>query len=580
MANFSEVRAAIESEDDAKILKAADAALASSDDADLTHVKVAALIKLDRFSEALALLESSPNSQEEELLFEKAYCLYKTFRNAESLECLDRLRKKFGSQSAGVDHLELQVDDPLKTEIVSNVYAAYSGAELALGPAAVQDIQVADKRVDEETYEIIYNRACIQIGKGNIEDAEGLLRDAFRVGRQVMVGEGCSEEEIRKELLIVELQLAYVLQRRRKFAEALKANTAAALLTYRSSGCDLGLHAVACNNIVALRGANDLFDSIKRHRSCFAHGVDQKLTSAQRRTMTANASILSALTKKYSKSKDLAKKLVTDFTDDGTGGLLLAGIMAMEKKGMPKAFEELKSQAASHSDSFVLALALAQQYITNGMLKEAMNALDDFSKSAPKAILYSPGFLSLITWLKAECGKVEAANELIEKASTYLLSLEKPGDNTMRKSIATFKLNAGVADPARDYEGIVKKHSGDMEAIAGLVLAYADRDLAAADQYRSHLPDLDQLIGRSGGVDVDALEAMTMPAQNAAKKREAPEESVTAKKTSSKRKRKPLKNFDPAVQPDPERWLPKYERSSYKKKQKKGEVSRGPQGAS
>lgn len=49
-----------------------------------------------------------------------------------------------------------------------------------------------------------------------------------------------------------------------------------------------------------------------------------------------------------------------------------------------------------------------------------------------------------------------------------------------------------------------------------------------------------------------------------------------------KKKRKPLlpKNYDPSVPPDPERWLPKYERSSYKAKGKrKQQLLKGPQGA-
>lgn len=51
-----------------------------------------------------------------------------------------------------------------------------------------------------------------------------------------------------------------------------------------------------------------------------------------------------------------------------------------------------------------------------------------------------------------------------------------------------------------------------------------------------------------------------------------------------KRKTKVPKNADPKVLPDPERWLPKYERSTYKRREKKRDrernVGRGTQGAS
>lgn len=57
------------------------------------------------------------------------------------------------------------------------------------------------------------------------------------------------------------------------------------------------------------------------------------------------------------------------------------------------------------------------------------------------------------------------------------------------------------------------------------------------------------------------------------------------RKRAHKRKRKIIlpKNFDPKVPPDPERWLPKQERSAYKKKLNKKhrdrDIGRGTQGA-
>uniref|UniRef100_A0A0M3KBF0 Signal recognition particle subunit SRP72 n=1 Tax=Anisakis simplex TaxID=6269 RepID=A0A0M3KBF0_ANISI len=62
------------------------------------------------------------------------------------------------------------------------------------------------------------------------------------------------------------------------------------------------------------------------------------------------------------------------------------------------------------------------------------------------------------------------------------------------------------------------------------------------------------------------------------------EEVVTGKLRKRKRKRKVIlpKNYDPKVPPDPERWLPKQERTAYKKKlnkrHKDREIGRGTQG--
>lgn len=63
------------------------------------------------------------------------------------------------------------------------------------------------------------------------------------------------------------------------------------------------------------------------------------------------------------------------------------------------------------------------------------------------------------------------------------------------------------------------------------------------------------------------------------------QEIITGKKRAHKRKRKVIlpKNFDPKVPPDPERWLPKQERTAYRKKLNKKhrdrDIGRGTQGA-
>ncbi len=55
------------------------------------------------------------------------------------------------------------------------------------------------------------------------------------------------------------------------------------------------------------------------------------------------------------------------------------------------------------------------------------------------------------------------------------------------------------------------------------------------------------------------------------------------RRKNRKRKKKIPKNADPDITPDPERWLPKFERSTYKKKKdkraKERDIGRGTQGA-
>ncbi|KAI6218862.1 Signal recognition particle subunit SRP72 [Aphelenchoides fujianensis] len=97
----------------------------------------------------------------------------------------------------------------------------------------------------------------------------------------------------------------------------------------------------------------------------------------------------------------------------------------------------------------------------------------------------------------------------------------------------------------------------------------------------------------SAGMSVDELEnaEWALYGQKYQKRRDgkgkevvADSEIVTGKLRKHKKKRKPRlpKNYDPNVQPDPERWLPKRERAAYKKKLNKKfkdrDIGRGTQG--
>lgn len=55
---------------------------------------------------------------------------------------------------------------------------------------------------------------------------------------------------------------------------------------------------------------------------------------------------------------------------------------------------------------------------------------------------------------------------------------------------------------------------------------------------------------------------------------------IVRKKKHHKRKTKLPKNYDPKIVPDPERWLPKYERTGFRKKRDRRvkEVMKGSQG--
>lgn len=58
-------------------------------------------------------------------------------------------------------------------------------------------------------------------------------------------------------------------------------------------------------------------------------------------------------------------------------------------------------------------------------------------------------------------------------------------------------------------------------------------------------------------------------------------ELIQKKKAKRKRKGKLPKNYDPHMPPDPERWLPRHERTGYRKKKdrRNKDIGKGTQGA-
>nr|KJB60979.1 hypothetical protein B456_009G334100 [Gossypium raimondii] len=146
-------------------------------------------------------------------------------------------------------------------------------------------------------------------------------------------------------------------------------------------------------------------------------------------------------------------------------------------------------------------------------------------------------------------------------------------------------LLARAQEAAHLYEELVKSN-GNIEALVGLITTVAHANVEKAEAYEKQLKSLPGL----KGVDVDALEktsgAKPVDGASRAGLAEAQEDGKTKEKSKKKRKRKPRypKGFDPAnpgPPPDPERWLPKRERSSYrpKRKDKRAAQVRGSQGA-
>jgi signal recognition particle subunit SRP72 len=136
-------------------------------------------------------------------------------------------------------------------------------------------------------------------------------------------------------------------------------------------------------------------------------------------------------------------------------------------------------------------------------------------------------------------------------------------------------------------EELRKANPRNPKVIAQLISAYSQIDPKKANEMMKELPSIETEIA---SVDVEALEESNWSLGAKYVKKTVKAEASPApgaldkdKKKPKKKRRKILpKNYDPSVDPDPERWLPRWQRSTFKKKKDKRaaqSVGRGTQGA-
>lgn len=261
--------------------------------------------------------------------------------------------------------------------------------------------------------------------------------------------------------------------------------------------------------------------------------------------------------------------------------LLQAAVLVRENKAAKA--EELLGQCAEKfpEKSKLLLSARAQIAASASHPHVAAESLSKISD-----IQHFPATVATIVALKERAGDNDGAAAVLDSAIKWW-SNSMTEDNKLSilmPEAASFKLRHGQEEEAsRLYEEIVKNHRST-DALVGLVTTLARVNVEKAETYEKQLKPLPGL----KAVDVDNLEKTSgaKPMEGSAAAASSMQEEVKKEKAKRKRKRKPKypKGFDPAnpgPPPDPERWLPRRERSSYrpKRKDKRAAQIRGSQGA-
>ncbi|KAE8692312.1 SRP72 RNA-binding domain isoform 2 [Hibiscus syriacus] len=546
-------------------------------DEDAIRCKVVALMKADKIEDALSAIQSAQKVSFD-FSFYKAYCLYRQNKLDEALKLLEKQDKtqprmllesqilyRLGKMDACVDicrNLQKAKIDSLEINLVAGLVSAGKASE-------VQGTLDTIKIKATSSFELAYNIACSLIEGNKLKDAEQLLLTARRIGQETLTEENLADEDIENELAPIAVQLAYVHQLLGQTQEAVGAYTD---IINRNMADEPSL-AAAVNNLIAVKGPKDISDSLRKldrlkekdsQKFELAHAIDLKLSPKQKETLYSNRVLLLLHANKMDQARELVSVLPEMFPDSVMPVLLQAAVLVRENKA-GKAEEMLGQFAEAFPEkSKIILLARAQVAAAAGHPQIAAESL-----AKVPDIQHMPATVATLVTLK------ERAGDIMDNQLSVIM-----------REAASFKLRHGKEEEAAHlYEELVKGH-GDIEALVGLITTVARVNVEKAEAYEKQLKPLPGL----KGVDVDALEKTSgaKPVDGASRGgiADAQEDGKIKEKPKKKRKRKPRypKGFDPAnpgPPPDPERWLPKRERSSYrpKRKDKRAAQVRGSQGA-
>ncbi|XP_023323895.1 signal recognition particle subunit SRP72 isoform X1 [Eurytemora carolleeae] len=547
------------------------------------HCKIVAMIHTGKFQDALKQIDAG--KLDLDLSFEIAYCHYRLNELEKSLKVIQ------GVKNPELKHDELKAQILYKLEMFDDCFSLYRNiiknstdefeTERKTNISAVA-AQVADPDTiltdQTETYELRYNCGCGLAAVGEYDQAEVELVAAESQARQFLAEEGDSAEDIEQEVGIIRVQLAYVLQKQGKEKEAQNIYNS----VLKSKPDDIGLVAVASNNLLAINRDQNIFDSKKRIKAATAEGLDQKLTRKQRNMIQRNQVLLAMFTAQVDLCKQLVDQLDNNILTDRQ--LIIAGVLAKSGKYV-EAVEQLEGTSSPEN-----TLTAVQVLLTAGEVTKAVSKLEGL----PVDWKYKHGVLSTLVSLYLSIQDRNSAATLLKEATEW--NMKKKVSNTKEMSIvwrktAEFHLKSGEASvAAKSLEEMLKVKS-DLRTLAQLVLAYAKFDLNKAMQAAKKLPAFDE---DTLNIDIQALEdsAFSMGKNlkrapitpRTPKKDEG--EGVVKKKNKKKKKRLP-KNYNPNVTPDPERWIPRKERTGLKylpgqrkirKDKRKGEKFTGAQG--
>ncbi|EAW10468.1 signal recognition particle subunit SRP72 [Aspergillus clavatus NRRL 1] len=593
-------RASIDDHDE--LLRSANAELSrSKSDLHAQHVKVVALLKLDRYEDCLRVFEENGEALKKKAALEYAYALYKLNRSDEAISVVSGL-----TSGRGANHLEAQASYRAeKFTRTAQLYEDLAKDKASLGHEEndlrinswAADAQLQWKgypeyvrhtrptRDDLEAFETVYNAACLSIAKGDFAQAEMLLKRAKELCR---TSEDLTPEDRAAELLPISVQQLYVLIRQGKSEEA---ESVLKEISVKDIS-EFSTRKIAQHNITLVRdtAANPYVLYKALHETPDSTDSD-KLFDYQNNVMMGNSHAADLLVQKYdgiirSASKVLSKAPYPS-TEARTNliSVYSAAAHAQGQTGL-KALKSTLPVLERRPKDVGLVLTAVQLYVSAGnttsaisTLEKLLQNLDESISEQEQDVRFNPGLLTvLISLYKLEGRKVQIRSELA-KAAKHWRNRAEASQPLLRDAGASLLHSSDPADLTLSgdiFKDLYQKNTNDRFAVAGYVASQATLDYAKIESQLNTLPAVEDLIA---DVDIAALEQAGVSPSSAtaaaaaaaiAGARKRPSGGDQARAAKRVRKSRLPKEYDPSKTPDPERWLPLRDRSTYRPKGRKG----------
>ncbi|RZC41332.1 signal recognition particle subunit SRP72 [Asbolus verrucosus] len=553
--------------------------------------KVICLIELSKFDEAIRLLNG--NAQfDNQLTFEKAYCLYRANKHDESLKIVDQIEdldlrskelkaqilyrlERYEEAAALYRDIVKNTDDDYEDERHTNLSAVMVYLDNEQTKDRIEDLR-------DNTYELCYNKACLLIAHGQYAEAEKKLRQCEKLCREMLEEEEASEEEIDVDLALIRIQLAFVYQKQGRVKEAHQLYTA----NLKIKLDDAALMAVASNNVVCINKDQNLFDSKKKMKLALNDTLVYKLPSKQRKYIALNNAILNYYIHQTEQCEKICKNIEKTWPELTMFTAILRALNMLKGDDAKEAIALLEKVPVNRKqDELFIKLCIAQLYLVQGDKVEACKILENLGENS-----YKPGIVGALTTLYLGLGNEEKALRVFERSVDWYKKNKNEEVNltSMWRQAADFHIRNGHPQvAANSLEELLKSNKGDKKITAQLVLACSQFDKTRALELSKQLPSIDTL---STNIDIESLQLSAPSSLNLKKSPAVKQDSqpgtpksdggIDKKKKHKKRKGKLPKNYNSSIPPDPERWLPKYERTGYRKKRDRRakDVIKGSQG--